>query len=351
MFGHSGIGTYLRNVLPRVIEANPDLRYRIIGPSDLRREPWAAAPGIAVEESRVPIYTIREQIELPRLTRGGSDLFWAPHYNVPLLHRGPVLATVHDLAHLAVPGLTRGPHRRAYARTMLRAAGRGSGTIFVSRFTAAEYRRILGAPRGEAHVILQGVDGSWFDVSRESPPPERPYLLFVGNVKPHKNLAGLLRAFRLLMDEIPHDLLIVGRREGFIHGSPEVVAAAEEMGGRVRFTGWLSDEEVRQAYSHADLMVFPSFYEGFGLPPLEAMACGCPVAASNRAAIPEVCGEAVLYFDPDRVEQIAAQVRRLLKDPVLRTELVARGREHARGFTWERCAAETGAFIRSLMRS
>jgi glycosyltransferase involved in cell wall biosynthesis len=127
-------------------------------------------------------------------------------------------------------------------------------------------------------VIHQGVDAGVVprDPRDLEPPHPRPYLLFVGNVKPHKNLVGLLRAFALLHEEIPHDLLLVGRRHGFIHGSPEVEEQAARLGGRVRFTGWLEDREVKRLFAHADALVFPSFYEGFGLPPLEAMACGCP---------------------------------------------------------------------------
>jgi glycosyltransferase involved in cell wall biosynthesis len=345
MIDRSGIGVYIRSVLPRVIAALPADRFLLIGGSalaDRDRE----SERVAVRPSSAPIYSVREQLQLPLLTPGDTDLFWAPHYNVPLVLRSRTLVTVHDLAHLALPGLVRGRHRLAYARLMLRAAGGCSSTIFVSHFTADEFRRVFGRSPRRQVVIHQGVDSSWFEVTPDPVAPHpRPYLLFVGNVKPHKNLAGLLKAFRLLKDEIPHDLLIVGQRDGFIHGSPEVEREAAGMHGRVRFTGWVEDAEVRQLFAHASALVFPSLYEGFGLPPLEAMACGCPVVASRSGAIPEVCGDAVLYCEAERPESIAKQVRDLLADPILTNEMRSRGRERARGFSWDRCAAATGQVI------
>jgi glycosyltransferase involved in cell wall biosynthesis len=345
MKDRSGIGVYIRNVLPRLIASRPADRFVVIGGPDVA-ELTPESARVELRHSGAPIYSIREQLQLPLLTPGDTDLFWAPHYNFPLALRKRAVVTVHDLAHLALPGLVHGRHRLAYARLMIRAAGASAATIFVSQFTADEFQRILGRIPRNPVVIHQGVDASWFDVTPHTVSPHpRPYLLFVGNVKPHKNLQGLLHAFRLLKDEIPHDLLIVGQREGFIHGSPEVERDAARLEGRVRFTGWVEDAEVKQLFAHAAALVFPSLYEGFGLPPLEAMACGCPVVASRSAAIPEVCGDAVLYCEADRPDSIAERVRHLLSDPVLTDEMRSRGRERARRFSWDRCAGETAQVI------
>ncbi len=350
MLGHSGIGTYLRQLLPRVIDGAPQgVEFEIIGGEAAAVAAWAEDPRVTVTRSTAAPYSIQEQVEGWSRRRRG-DLYWSPHYNIPILRgRGRMLVTVHDLAHLALPEFARAPHRRAYARLMFRRVHAAEARIFDSRFTADEYARLVAPPRPGDEVIYPGVAESWFTIEKGAAPHPRPYLLFVGNVKPHKNLRGLLEAYRLLADEVGHDLVIVGRRDGFIHGDPEVVRQAESFGGRVTFTGWVDDARLEQYVAHADALVFPSRYEGFGLPPLEAMACGCPVVASRRASIPEVCGEAAVYCDPDDPGDIAAAIRRLLGDAVLRQEMIARGRERARQFTWERCAAATNEVIGRLL--
>lgn len=349
MLDNSGIGTYLRQLLPRVVaQAPPGLDVEVIGGPELETLSWPADARVTFVRSSAPPYSIDEQVEgWRRRTRG--DLYWSPHYNIPLLRGGRILVTVHDLAHLALPEYISAPHRRLYARVLFRRVHAASARIFDSHFTAGEYTRLVGPVRPGDEVIYPGVAESWFTVEKASPPHPRPYLLFVGNVKPHKNLRGLLEAYRAIADEIARDLVIVGRREGFIHGDAAVVRQAEALGDRVTFTGWVDDARLEQYVAHADALVFPSRYEGFGLPPLEAMACGCPVVASARASIPEVCGDAAVYFNPDDPAHIAQAIQRLLGDAVLRAEMIERGRERARQFTWDRCAAQTSEVISRLL--
>ena len=192
-----------------------------------------------------------------------------------------------------------------------------------------------------------GVDPEWFDVPRPAA-AERPYFVFVGNVKPHKNLGRLLDAFAALAPEIPHDLLLVGRRRGFLTGDPEIARRAESLGGRVRFTGFVETEELRRTVAGATALVLPSLYEGFGLPALEAMACGRPVLAARAGALPEVCGDAALYCDPRDPGDIAAGLRRLATDAELAARLAAAGVAHARRFSWDDTAAGVGDAIRQV---
>jgi glycosyltransferase involved in cell wall biosynthesis len=349
MVGYSGIGTYLQNLLPRLIVRNPEIGFTLIGGPDLFVHDWARAPQVGRIESLAPPYSIHEQVAALSRRPAGTDLFWSPHYNVPLLHRGKLLVTLHDLAHLAVPELLKGSHRKAYSRLLFRATARATARVFDSRFTAAEYSRFMGTPGKRDEVIYPGVDEVWFSLQKGNSPHPRPYLLFVGNVKPHKNLRGLLRAFGMLSSEISHDLVVVGRKERFIHGDPAAIEGAGRLGRRVSFTGWVDDELIRRYFVHADALVFPSFYEGFGLPPLEAMACGCPTIVSRAASLPEVCGDATLYCDPASPADIAAQIRTLLRNAPLREELIDRGKTRARGFSWNRCADETTGVMRSLL--
>lgn len=349
MLRESGIGTYLQNLIPRLIDSRTGARFQVLGGDELADFAWAAHERVQVAPATSPIYSIREQVELPWRRDPEADLFWSPHYNVPVLAGGRRLVTIHDVFHLARPELVKRAHQRAYAHLMFRVASRADGIIFDSRFTADEFRRLVGARAGAAEVIHPGVDESWFGPSEGEAPHDRPYLLFAGNVKPHKNVRGLLRAFGLVRDRIPHDLVIVGRRDGFIHGDPRVMDDAAAFAGRVRFTGWLELEAVQRYFAGADALVFPSLYEGFGLPPLEAMAAGCPVISSDAASLPEACGDAALYCDARRPEAMASAILKLLGDEGLRSELRARGRARARRFTWERCAAETGQMMDTIL--
>jgi glycosyltransferase involved in cell wall biosynthesis len=145
----------------------------------------------------------------------------------------------------------------------------------------------------------------------------------------------------MICDRVPHDLVLVGKKEGFITGDHLVAQEAHRLGGRVKFTGYVDDQQLRQYFAHADAMVFPSLYEGFGLPPLEAMAAGCPVLVSNAGPMPEVCGDAALYCDPRRPEDIAAKLLGLMSDAELQDRLRRQGYERARGFTWDRCVRQT----------
>ena len=350
MLGNSGIGTYVRHLLPRLVaSAPPGLEFEFIGGPELGQLGGLDDARVTLTRSTAAPYSAREQIE-GALRRRRGDAYWSPHYNIPLLRGGKMLVTVHDLAHLALPEYTRAAHRHAYARLMFARVRTATARIFDSRFSADEFARLVGPVGPGDEVIYPGVEASWFSIERAAVPPyPRPYLLYVGNVKPHKNVRGLLDAFRLMADGVEHDLIIVGRREGFIHGDPEAVRRAEALGGRVVFTDWVDDARLEQYFAHADALVFPSRYEGFGLPPLEAMASGCPVVVSRAASLPEVCGDAAIYCDPSDPADIAAATRRLLGDRALRDEMVERGRERAREFTWDRCAAQTAEMIGRLL--
>jgi len=159
----------------------------------------------------------------------------------------------------------------------------------------------------------------------------------------------LLRAFDRIKERIPQDLVLVGKKEGFDIGDREVLRLAEGMGNRVQFTGFVEEGLLRQYYVHADLLVFPSLYEGFGFPPLEAMACGCPTAVSGFASLREICGDATCYFDPLNVEDISRAILEVLQDGGLRKRLVEKGRRQAGLFSWEKCVQDTCEVIDGLI--
>lgn len=351
MLHASGIGTYLRHLLPLVVRAMDDVVFHLLGDSEaLGALKWQAMANVRLVDCKAPIYSIQEQFELARKIPESTDLFWAPHYNIPVFYRGRLLVTVHDVFHLAMPEFVGGLHKRLYAKAMFGAVAKRADTVVCdSEFTARELTRFTGVSEQKLRVIKLGIDSSWFVPVQAPSPHGKPFLLFVGNVKPHKNLVRLLDAFASIAQVISHDLIIVGKKEGFITGDDAVQEKAARLGDRVHFTGYIDDAALRQYFSHAAALVFPSLYEGFGLPPLEAMASGCPVIVSNVASLPEVCGDAAVYCDPYSSEDIAQKILFVLRNEPLRSDLSRKGLEQARKFTWEACAEETSRVIRGLL--
>ncbi len=297
-----------------------------------------------------PMYSAWEQIDIVRKIPQATQLYFATHYNVPLFYRGKMLVTIYDLFHLAMPDLVGGLHKRLYARAMFNAVRRkASAIITISHFTKKELIRFTGREKQEIYPIHLGVEGSWFNIKKDVSPHGNAYVLYVGNVKPHKNLSALIKAFGSICDKIPHDLVIVGKKEGFITGDEIVAREAGRLGARVQFTGYVDNGRLQQYFAHADAFILPSFYEGFGLPPLEAMAAGCPVIVANAASLPEVCEDAAIYCDPYSYEDIADKILLIVNDSSLREMLRKKGLAHARHFTWEKCVNETCEVIDKLL--
>lgn len=345
MAADSGIGTYIRNTVPRIAQLQPDWRFTLLGRPRHERG-WAAGNNLRFVACDAPIYGLREQWELVRRTPRDADLFWSPQYNVPLATRATLVATIHDMGHLRLPEHARSVLRQGYARFMFAAVRRKARAVICpSRFTMDEYRTLLGAAAASrATVVYSGVDRSWFAIPAGDRPLARPYFLFLGNLKPHKNVALILEAMRVAGPALDAALVIVGRREGM--RTVDGTLAARMLGDaslaeRVIFAGELPDAEVRQFVTHAAALVFPSRYEGFGLPPLEAMAAGTPAIVSRAASLPEVCGDAALYVDPHDASALADAMQRVLRDHDLRASLAGRGRAHARRFDWEETARRT----------
>jgi glycosyltransferase involved in cell wall biosynthesis len=345
----SGIGTVIANVTRRLVTRNREWKFQIAGDTEvLRRFTWADASNVDLVEYRAPIYSIREQTAFPGAKLRASQILWSPNYNTPVSWRGKMIVTIHDLAHLVLPEMRNSLAKQLFARFMFAEVRRRADFIaFVSQFSAGEFHRLVDKPRGHEAIIHCGVDESWFQVGHTA--STHPYILFVGSVKPHKNLPRLLDAFTLIQKEIPHNLLIVGRKEGLITGDDAVLRRIEQFGGRVAFTGYVSDPELKRVFAGADALVQPSLYEGFGLPPVEAMAAGCPALVSRTASLPEVCQDAALYCDPLDVTDIAAKMVRILTDQALRETLKGRGMARARELNWEACTSGYERAIKTLL--
>lgn len=276
-----------------------------------------------------------EQLNLPRLAGEG----WLVNLcnTAPILRRRQ-LVVIHDAAVMANPENFTPAFRRWY-RVMLAALMRRADCVAtVSRFSAEELTRYFGRrpqgieviPEGGEHILREPADRSVF---QRLDLRGRRYVLAVGSASPNKNFAAVLKAMDQLAD--PHVLLVaVGG------GDARVFASTQLTHPRLRHAGRVSDAQLRALYEGAACFAFPSFYEGFGLPPLEAMCCGCPTLVSQRASLPEVCGDAALYCDPNDPATLAAQLQRLLGSSHLAHELRAAGYERARQLSWD-AAAQT----------
>lgn len=307
MINSSGIGTVIKNILKRMIVLKPEWNFFILGDLlELKKYDFFKHDNVKLISCNVAIYSVKEQIELIKNIPKDTDIMWSPHYNIPIFYKGKLILTVHDVFHLAMPQFVKGMHKQLYAKFMFHMAKyKANKIICVSNFTASELEKFVGVDKNNIKVIYNGIDEKWFNVKREKPIYYKPYLLYVGNVKPHKNLGNLVKAFDLIKDKIPHDLIIVGKKEGFITGDKNIFNLTEKLSDRIIFTGRVDDNLLRQYYKQADLFIFPSLYEGFGLPPLEALATGTKVICSNILTLKEVCKNMVDYFDPLDINSIS----------------------------------------------
>ena len=354
-----GIGTYLRGLLTGLGGLDNESRYLLLAPRAARQ----LLPGLPgnffwVEED-APGYSLREQWSIgQQLVRHRPDLFHSPHYVLPLRTPTRVVVTIHDLIHLRLPELL--PSRLAlfYARFFLRRAVRRAERILtVSAATAADLKRYLGVDAGRITVTWNGVDDAF---RRRFEPAELTreladlglapgYFLSLGNPKPHKNLERVLRAFARLPPDGPR--LVIA-------GAPQTGEAADRiaswsrdlgLGERLTVLGRIAPRHLPALVQGALALVFPSLYEGFGLPLAEAMAAGTPAIASTTPALVEVAGGAAELVDPLDVGAIAAAMARLAGDPDRRQELAAAGRTRSEAFRWEALAAATLAVYRQVL--
>ncbi|HET7321748.1 MAG TPA: glycosyltransferase family 1 protein [Longimicrobiaceae bacterium] len=350
----SGIGRYLRAVLTGLCADPRFERLLLLGEeaevSDFAR---GTEGGGKIEILPFPygFYSAAAQLRWWMLRMGGriaADAVFIPHYAAPLgLPDLPTVLTVHDLIHFRLSHLF--PRwKRVVAGELLRRSVRAATEIIVpSQATRADLVARHPTTAVKICVVLEGVDGALEQapasatVRGEPISAWQPFLLGVGNRKPHKNLIAAVEVLaRLRADGGSHRLVLAGER--FVEGDA-VVARAKQLGvaDAVKEVGRVSDAELRGLYRNAECLIFPSLYEGFGLPLLEAMALGTPVIASDRTSIPEVAGEAAILLDPDDWTGMAAAVERLGAQPTLRAEMVERGRARAATLSWERAARTT----------
>ena len=345
-----GVGTYVRNLLRYLSRIDRTTEYVLL----CRREDCGVEEELgenfrAVVED-APGYSVREQISVPiALRREGVDLFHAPHYVLPPLTPCKSVVTIHDCIHLRFPQYLPNRLGYAYARASLwTAAHRSDRVLTVSDASKRDILRYFRIPPSKIDVIYNAIDERFGETPaeeevarvRERYQLNDPFVLYAGNIKPHKNLERLIEAFHTLrrggFDEVK--LLIIGD-EISKYAALRRAVHKYKLHKHVRFFGFVPDRTLAALYRLAAVFVFPSLYEGFGLPPLEAMASGTPVITSNVSSLPEVVGDAAILIDPYEPDAIAEAMRRVLTEPALRDALRAKGLARVKEFSWERSIA------------
>ena len=361
-----GIGTYIRRLGETCARLSPSDDFVFLGKADRvdgKDVPRDAAritgDNVTWEPNPSANYSLRELVSIAWQVRDlRGDVFHAPHYVYPLMLPCPGVVTIHDCIHLRFPQQFPKPGSNLYARMMIRrAVAKSDRVLTVSEATRADLVELVNADPSKIEVIPHGCDPYFLETvdDRELSNVakkyslDRPFLLSVANIKPHKNLKRLLESFgQLRRDYDDLDLVIAG---GDFY--PELQAACESYGvkDRVRQLGFLKKKDLRALYNLARIFVFPSLYEGSGLPPLEAMACGTPVVASSNSAIPEVVGHNGLLVNPYRVDAITEAIRSLLEDSSFRNKLGAQGRIRAEEFDWNESARRVLDVYREVVTS
>jgi glycosyltransferase involved in cell wall biosynthesis len=347
-----GIGTYIRNLLRHLARIDQTSEYVLLSAEADLGMADALGPNFRTVLESSKNYSLREQIHVPWvLRREKPDLFHAPHYVLPPAVACRSVVTIHDCIHLMFPQYLPNRAAYAYARgSMWSAARKADRILTVSEASKRDILHFFNVPPEKVVVVPNAIDERFLvqppDIElqrvRERYQLQHGFILYTGNIKPHKNLVRLIEAFSQIrlgpFQELK--LLIIGDE---ISKLPALRRAVHELKlhKHVRFLGYIPDETLAVLYRSAEVFVFPSLYEGFGLPPLEAMASGTPVVTSNTSSLPEVTGGAAVLVDPYDVESIVDGVRRVLTDPSLAAELRRKGPLRAREFSWARSVART----------
>ncbi len=344
-----GIGTYIRNLLRELGRLDQTTEYVLF----CRAADAAVAPTLGPNFRAVPQesghYSIGEQIFVPMAVRKEKlDLFHAPHYVLPALTPGRSVVTIHDCIHLMFPEYLQRRMGHAYALASLWTAAHKSDRIFtVSEQSKRDILKFFKVPPEKIVVTPNAIDDR-FSVApseehvvqtRERYQLSHAYLLYVGNIKPHKNLERLIEAFHLVRSQgRPElELVIIGDEISRMQSLRRAVHKYQ-LHRFVRFLGFVPDKTLAVLYRLASVFVFPSLYEGFGLPPLEAMASGTPVVTSNVSSLPEVVGDAAVLVDPYSAGAIADGILAVLRSTHLRADLRERGFARVKAYSWTRSA-------------
>lgn len=355
-----GLGRYTKEIVDRIVALDKENEYVIFLSPENFEEFKTDNPNVKKVLASARWYSLAEQISLPRLiAREKLDLIHFPHFNVPLLCRTKFVVTIHDLILTKFPTVkasTLNPFlywfkNLAYKIVIHRAVHRAVKILAVSQFTKDDLinkfkingNKIIVTRLGAADIFYDGA----LDVNKDKEVLikygiNKRFLLYVGNAYPHKNLEGLIEDFPLILESAKDlQLVLVGNSDYFYERVKEFSQEFDSSGKDFVFPGFVPGNDLNCLYRNASVYIFPSKYEGFGLPPLEAMAQGCPVISSNQASMPEILGDAAIYFNPENENEMIEKILSVINNAELREGLIKKGKEQVKKYDWNKCAEET----------
>lgn len=307
---------------------------------------------IKIIETNIEHYTLAEQTKLPQILKAQKcDLWHFLNFNVPSFFHEKYVVTIHDLTLFFYQSRTRNDwlHKLAYKFVFAQAVKNSTKVIAVSDSTKKDIVKVFDTDQTKIKVIYEAADDKEFkdvasdviaQVKSKYHLGHEPIILYVGQWRQHKNVIGLIKAFETIRTDMEAKLVLVGKIDPAF---PEVLEAIDKSpcSCDIIKTGFADEKELTALYKIATVFAFPSFYEGFGLPGLEAMSAGLPVAASERTSLPEIYQEAAIYFDPDIIEDMATKIKKVITDSDLRQKMVNKGYEVAGQYSWRKAAKET----------
>ncbi len=359
-----GPGIYTKEIVRALLEVDQRNQYVLIYPKfDLANRNLGQYSARHANVTEVAtgwsprLGTVWEQLAVPRVARQHRiDVLFNPFWSVPVFAKYKTVMIVHNTEFHTIPGVYGW---RTYLEWLIHDRvwiHRADRIISISNVITEDLVKYVHLPRERIRLIYHGcharfrpiTDPSALDAARAKYQLPDKFLLYVGMIFPQKNFINLVRAFQQMRDKIPHDIVVVGRPRWKYQEELQLI---ETLGlrDRIRFLEFVPNEELPEVYNLADCFVYPSLYEAFGLAGVEAMACGCPVAGANAAAIPEVLGDAALLFDPTDPTDIARCVMTLIHDRPTRERCIRTGLERAKFFTWKRAATETLQLFEDLV--
>ncbi len=350
MVDNTGIGRYLRNLLIHLAQIDTQNEYIVFinraNSQVLNQDNFQFVP----LKISIPLYSIREQYWLPlEICKWNLDFMHYPNFAIPLIRPYPDVVTIHDLIYYLYPEQCPSKAAHYYARFMLQYAAKHAHVLITdSEHSKRDLMKYFHVPDEKIHVILPAADGQCCAPATRQIRPNieekygivQPYILYVGKHHPYKNITTLLHAYVTHPDIYENFQLIIAGKRDIRRKDLYTTAKKLDPGEKIIFTDFVEEEELFDLYRQARLFVFPSLYEGFGLPPLEAMACGVPVITSNVASLPEVVGDAAIQVDPLNVRELADAIQTVLTDTELWNTLKQKGLKRSQQFSWETAAQQ-----------